>query len=169
MTRYYTLVEGTLVPLKTPALIGGHMVLHPTAKQAASIGAYPLADNQPPDDAPPGKHYEQTGWDVEGGQIVCVYTLVNDPPPALEDYDAAMEEHLRREREERGYTTREPDSYRDSSVPRWAADARDWVAHRDDVMGYAIGILNAVQSGEMQPPTLAAFVAGLPHITWTED
>ena len=89
------------------------------------------------------------------------------PPPTLADFDAAMEEHLRTEREARGYTTREPDAYINSSVPRWAQDARDWVAHRDGVMAYALALINAVESGQRQPPTMAEFKAGLPTITWT--
>jgi hypothetical protein len=78
-----------------------------------------------------------------------------------------MEEHLIRERSERGYTTREPDSYLTSSVPRWKQDAEDWVAHRDEVMEYALELINAVQSGEREPPTMEEFVAGLPRIVWT--
>ena len=99
--------------------------------------------------------------------VETVYTLVADPLPTLADFDEAMEEHLRREREERGYTTREPDSYLTSADPRWSQDAMDWVAHRDAVMGYALNLINAVQAGEREPPTMAEFVAGLPQIEWT--
>jgi len=42
-----------------------------------------------------------------------VYETVT-PSPTIEDYDAAMEEHLREERYDRGYTTREPDVYLNS-------------------------------------------------------
>ena len=89
------------------------------------------------------------------------------PPPTLADFDAAMEDHLRAEREARGYTTREPDAYLNSSVPRWAQDARDWVAHRDAVMAYALALINAVDDGERDAPTMAEFCAGLPAIQWT--
>lgn len=168
MTRYYTIIYGGAVaPLDLPARIGGRMVLHPTQEQAASIGAYPLADNPPPDDAPAGKHYEVSGYAIQNNQIVQTYALVDDQPPAIGEYDAAMEEHFVRERSARGYTTREPDAYRDSSVPRWAQDARDWVAYRDRVMEYAIGFLNAVESGTVELPTLEEFRASLPHIVWT--
>lgn len=67
--------------------------------------------------------------------------------PALADFDNAMESFLRQEREERGYTTREPDCYLTSQVARWAQDARDWVAHRDAVMEYALELINAVSAG----------------------
>ena len=88
------------------------------------------------------------------------------PPVTIKDYDDAMEAHLRAEREARGYTTREPDYYLTSSVPRWAQDARDWVAHRDEVMLYALNIENKYEAGE-PVPTLDEFRAALPVITWT--
>lgn len=89
------------------------------------------------------------------------------PAPTLADFDATMEEHLTAEREARGYTTREPDAYANSSVPRWKQDAEDWVAHRDAVMTYALEIMNAVEAGTREPPTLDEFKAGLPHIEWS--
>ena len=87
--------------------------------------------------------------------------------PTLADFDAAMEQHLYEERAARGYTTREPDAYINSSVPRWAQDARDWVAHRDAVMAYALTLMNQVEDGERDAPTMAEFRAGLPTIEWT--
>lgn len=167
MTRYYTLQSNTLRPLDLPIMVDGRAILHPTARQAARFGAYPLADNPPPDDAPEGKHYEHDGYETTDGHIARTYALVDDQPPDLEDYDAAMEEHLRAEREARGYTTREPDAYLTSHVDRWAADARDWVTHRDFVMSYALNVLNAVQGGTMEPPTLEEFRNGLPRIEWS--
>ena len=83
-----------------------------------------------------------------------------------EDYDAAMEAHLKAEREARGYTTREPDAYLASEVPRWRRDAEDWVAHRDAVMAYALGVQNAVAAGGAAP-TLDEFKAGLPAVAWS--
>ena len=74
---------------------------------------------------------------------------------------------LYEERAARGYTTREPDAYLNSSVPRWAQDARDWVAHRDAVMAYALTLMNQVEDGERDAPTMAEFRAGLPAIQWT--
>lgn len=165
--RYYRLVEGYPVELKLPVMVGGRMRIHPTKSEAAMLGAYPLDDNPPPGDAPAGKNYEPSGYEVVDGHITRTYALVDDPAPAIEEYDAAMEEHLRAEREARGYTTREPDAYLTSQVGRWAQDARDWVAHRDEVMAYALAILNAVQGGTMEPPTMADFVAGLPAIVWS--
>lgn len=106
-----------------------------------------------------------------------VYEVLPPPPPpepapapyvpTVADYDGAMESHLYEERVARGYTTREPDAYLTSSNPRWAQDARDWVAHRDAVMEYALGVMHAVEAGEREAPAMEEFRAGLPCIKWT--
>ena len=115
-----------------------------------------------------GKEVAYAGYELgEDNLWHKQWTLVDVPQPTIADFDAAMEEHLRTEREARGYTTREPDAYLNSSVHRWAQDARDWVAHRDAVMGYALALINAVDDGERDAPTLAEFNAGLPTIEWT--
>ena len=161
------------LPVYAPAyiMVGGRLKLHPTAEDYAAHTppCYPVEDKRPENPAPSGYHYEAQGYvlDAEASRIRRVYALVADPPPTLADYDAAMEAHLREEREARGYTTREPDCYLTSQVPRWAQDARDWVAHRDAVMGYALNLINAVEAGTRTPPTMAEFTAGLPRIEWT--
>lgn len=87
-------------------------------------------------------------------------------PVTFADYDNAMEAHLEAEKAERGYTKREPSDYAGSSNPRWAQDARDWIAHRDAVMEYGLEIENAAKRGETVP-TLEEFKAALPKIVWT--
>lgn len=167
--QFYRIVNGVTVPLRTPVRIGKRHVIHPTVEQAAQLNppAYPLADNPMPTDPPQtGCEWRQLGYAVDDGRIVNVWEQV-EVELSMADYDAAMEDHLRGEREGRGYTTREPDAYLTSQVPRWASDARDWVAHRDAVMGYALGLINAVRAGQREPPTVDEFVAGLPRITWT--
>lgn len=96
------------------------------------------------------------------------YLVGHAPAPTftVDDYDKAMEAHLKAEREARGYTSREPSDYAGSAVPRWAQDAADWIAHRDAVMLYALGVINTYQeTGEA--PSLDEFKAGLPVIAWT--
>lgn len=98
---------------------------------------------------------------VEAGQFVCTV-----PPPKVEDYDKAIEDHLLEQRTARGYTVRESDYYRDSQVERWKQDAIDWSKHRDAVMLYGLGIMNTYkETGEA--PTLEEFKNNLPTITWT--
>ena len=138
----------------------------PTEEQYNAAGWYKNAIEPP--SPPAGKILVSRRYEVRAdGKVVAVYTYSDPPPPTLEDFDVAMESHLFVERSTRGYTTREPDAYFSSAVPRWAQDARDWVAHRDAVMGYALELINAVQSGEREAPTMAEFVAGLPTIEWT--
>lgn len=82
------------------------------------------------------------------------------------DYDTMLEDYLCQVRVERGYTTREPDDYFGSSNPRWSQDAKDWVAFRDAVMTYALGVISTyTKTGNA--PTLAEFKAGFPKMVWT--
>ena len=82
------------------------------------------------------------------------------------DYDTVMEDYIREVRVARGYTLREPDDYFGSSNPRWVQDAKDWVAFRDEVMTYALGVINDY-TATGNAPTLAEFIAGFPKIVWT--
>ena len=171
MTLYYTLNSATndLAPLALPIAVDGRLVLHPSSAQAAQFGAYPRNDAYyPTDDPPEGKMWQRTaGYTVRDGKWCPDFEAVDIPPPTLDEYDAAMEDNLVQERSARGYTTREPTAYLASGNARWASDARDWVAHVDAVMAYALELINAVQSGQRTPPTMAEFRAGLPQITWS--
>lgn len=120
-----------------------------------------------PPSPPEGKIVSSTHYEVVDNKVIATYQYSDPPKPVLSDYDSAMESHLHQERIERGYTTREPDSYLTSSVPRWAQDAKDWVSHRDEVMEYALDLINAVEQGLKEPPTLEEFKEGLPCITWS--
>lgn len=153
---------------KTIRLDDGTLVIHPRENSLLLAGFRPVVDEPPPKDAAPaGCHWEPCGWDDGASRIVRQYCAVKDYEPELSDYDKAMEDHLRLERESRGYTTREPDAYLTSSHARWAQDARDWVSHRDDVMEYALGLINAVSAGSREPPTIKEFKRGLPRISWS--
>ena len=167
MTTYYTLsAAGNLNRPERPVGSDGEQRLHPTPAQAAAHDAYPRAEDDPPT-PPDGKRAEPDGWEVRDGAWHCRWRYGDAPLPTLDEYDSAMEDHLYQERSARGYTTREPDAYLSSANPRWAQDARDWVTHRDDVMAYALTLINGVQSGKIVQPTLAEFRASLPRITWS--
>lgn len=112
-----------------------------------------------------GGHYVYA--DEDGKRVIKTDLHIVEKPVDRADYDAAMEAHLRAERDARGYTDREPTDYALSSVPRFAQDARDWAAHRDAVMLYGLEIINRfIETGTA--PTLAEFKDGLPVIKWTE-
>lgn len=89
-------------------------------------------------------------------------------PLTFDDYDRVMEAHLEEEKIARGYTKREPSDYLGSSNLRWAQDAKDWIAHRDQVMEYGLEIENKAKRGE-SIPTLEEFKSALPKINWTME
>ena len=172
---YGTVENGIMKPAPRAVRVGGCVICNPRAEDFARLNvereAQGLPQYLPVVDTPPtfweGWHAVATGWERDGDTWKRIYEAAIDPPPTLADFDAAMEQHLYDERAARGYTTREPDAYLNSSVPRWAQDARDWVAHRDAVMAYALALMNQVEDGERDAPTMAEFRAGLPTISWT--
>ena len=85
----------------------------------------------------------------------------------VDDYNHAVENHLMDERMARGYDTREPSLYINSSIPRWKQDAEDWIRHVDMVMSFALATLNAwKETGKVM--SLDEFREALPKIEWTE-
>lgn len=84
-----------------------------------------------------------------------------------EDYDKVAEDYLLSVRVARGYTRREPSPmYDDSTVPRWAQDAKDWKSFFTAVMLRSIEVQNILKSTG-KAPTFAEFEASLPKIRWT--
>lgn len=82
------------------------------------------------------------------------------------DYQIVMENHIKETRCARGYTTREPDVYKDCGVERWRQDALDFIAFRDEVLLYGLDVLNAYIA-KKPIPSLEDFKKGLPKIKWT--
>lgn len=162
---YYISENGFLRKVGSVIHTAKGYITNPTAEDYASIGAYPRSEESfaPPTDAehravPDGYALQDGKWARKWRVEPIVYTV--------EDYDAAMEDYLREVRYERGYTTREPNDYLGSSNPRWAQDAKDWVAFRDAVMTYALDIINTyTKTGNA--PSLAAFKAGFPKMVWS--
>ena len=82
------------------------------------------------------------------------------------DYDVVMENYITEVRCARGYTLREPSSYKDSAEPRWKSDAMDWPPFLDAVMIYGLKVQNEY-AATGKAPTIAEFVAGLPKMEWS--
>lgn len=100
-------------------------------------------------------------------QIVDGKLVVTDVYTAR-DYDRAMEQHIKDACVARGYTTREPDCYINSSNARWKQDAEDFIAFRDACMEYGLMVQNEfVKTGKA--PSLEVFKAGLPKIKWSAE
>lgn len=139
----------------------------PTAEEDfAAINAYPRNDvSLIPPKVDEGFKATADGYELIDGKWnrkwkvePIIYTY--------DDYNRALEDYLREVRSERGYTDREPSEYVDSKVPRWDSDGRDYRSFRDDVMLYALPILNKYRNNE-EVPTLAEFKAGFPRIEWS--
>ena len=163
---YYTLENGNLKKAGTIISTAKGYVTNPSAEDYAAIKAYPRSDESfAPPKCDEGFHAVADGYDLQEGKWVKKWRI---EPIAYtpDDYDQAMEDYLSEVRCARGYTTREPDDYFGSSNPRWAQDAKDWVAFRDAVMTYALDVINTyAKTGNA--PTLAEFKAGFPKIEWS--
>lgn len=173
-TTYYTLENNALKKAGNVIRTAKGYVSNPTeADHAAMVDANgkpnPAFPRSEESFAPPkcdeGFHAVPDGYDLKDGKWMKLWKV--EPIVYTEaDYDNAMEDYLRSVRSDRGYTTREPDDYFGSSVPRWAQDAADWVKFRDAVMTYALDVINAyTKTGNA--PTLAEFKAGFPKMVWT--
>lgn len=57
-------------------------------------------------------------------------------------------------------------SYKDSTVPLWAAQATEFIAWRDAVWVYVYGEMSKVQLGQRPQPSIADILAELPVIQW---
>ena len=164
-TTYYTLENNILRKVGSVIHTAKGYITNPTAEDYAAIGAYPREETSVMPAVDDEHRAVPDGYDLKGGKWVRKWRI--EPITySVEDYDAAMEDYLREVRYERGYTTREPDDYLGSSNPRWAQDAKDWVAFRDAVMTYALDIINTyTKTGNA--PSLAAFKAGFPKMVWS--
>lgn len=163
---YYTLENNTLRKVGNVIRTAKGYVTNPTAEDCAAIGAYPRNDESfAPPKCDEGFHAVPDGYDLKDGKWVKLWR-VEPIVYTVDDYDQAMEDYIREVRIARGYTTREPDDYFCSSNPRWAQDAKDWVAFRDEVMTYALDVINTyTKTGNA--PTLTEFEAGFPKMVWT--
>ena len=84
MTRYYTLDEGgELEELHLPVEINGEAKLHPSAEEAASLSAWPMAvDTEPEHSA--GVVLQQDGWELRDGEWHQKWKMVPVPIPEPE-------------------------------------------------------------------------------------
>ena len=69
MIRYYTLDEnGELEQLRLPVWINGEAKLHPSVEEAASLSAWPIAENDPEPEHSAGVVLQPDGWLVRDGK-----------------------------------------------------------------------------------------------------
>lgn len=162
-TKYGKFINGILDIDPKKVVVNNRVVFNPTETHLKEAKYKPLVDERPTTDA---EHYAVAiRWEEEAERIVRVYE-VREVVHTVDEYDQAMEDYLRDVRSERGYTTREPDMYINSAIPRWAQDAKDWIAFRDAVMQYALAVINEYASTGVAPK-LEEFKAGFPVMEWT--
>lgn len=145
--------------------LDGRIWVNPSDEQKARAGWLKNAQNAP--EAREGYVARLDGYEARDGKIYAVYTC-NVATPNISSYNRVVENHLKSERIARGYDTREPSLYVNSSIPRWRQDAQDWIAHVDSVMSYALSALNDWKAGG-DPPALREFAESLPKIKWTVE
>lgn len=159
------LVDGKIEYAPSEIKIGNTYFPKPTAEQYLALGWKRIIDDAPTPEE--GGYWTATGWEEKETYIERVYEW-RETKRTEADFNAALENHLREERVARGYDEREPSDYKDSGIQRWAQDAKDWIAHRDDVMVYGLNILNEWKRTGIEP-SYDEFVKNLPKITWTEE
>lgn len=165
-TTYYILENNILKKVGNVIKTSRGWVSNPTAEDYASIGAYPRSEES---FAPPAVDAEHRAvfdkYALKDGKWVKLWKV--EPIVYTEaDYDAAMEDYIHQVAVDRGYTRREPSDYKDDPCPRFAQDAKDFIAFRSSVMLYALPILNEYKETG-KAPTLEEFKAGFPKITWS--
>lgn len=164
--KYGKIVDGKIKYAREMVRLGGKVIVRPTAEDYAALGFLPVVDEPPAVEYGYEARTDGSGEERDGK----IYVRYEEAalPVTREDYDRVMEDYLVSVRSERGYTTREPDVYLNSSVERWAQDAKDWVAFRDTVMGYGLSVINTYAETGVAP-TLREFKARLPKLRWTLD
>jgi hypothetical protein len=85
----------------------------------------------------------------------------------LASYKAAFDGHLDAVAQERQYDNRLTIvSYLGSTNPQWNAEAETYIAWRDAALAYMFGQLTSVEAGEIAPPSIEEFIAGIAPIDW---
>lgn len=115
------------------AHVNGRDYISPSDNIRVLEGKYRIISQQPVED---GYYFVSTETgELKDGKIYRIYDK-KKIEPSFDDYDSAMEQHITQTRIDRGYTTREPSAYMNSSVPQFAQDAKDWQDFLDATMIY---------------------------------
>lgn len=92
------------------------------------------------------------------------------PRPTITDYENAIQNLVDTTARERQFSDGVTlASYTASTKPKWAAEAKAFVAWRDRVWVYAYRELEQVTIGARYQPTVLEFLAELEPIVWPED
>ena len=107
-------------------------------------------------------------WKPDPAKIITAEQKATDARSALlSSYKAAFDAHLDAVAQERQYDSRLTIvSYLGSTNPKWNAEAVAFIPWRDAALSYMFAQLAAVEAGEIEPPTIEAFIAGIAPIEW---
>lgn len=133
-----------------------------------SLRGYELKTIAPAEPVPDGQAIVSSSLQIINGvpTIVNVFAPV---PVSIDDFKAAFDAHLDEVAQERQYDNRVSiATYATSTNPAWAAEAQAYIAWRDAALIYMFEQLATVQAGEIQPPTVAEFIAGIDPIVWPD-
>ena len=143
------------------------IILNPSEDQIINLAKqYRIIDEVPYKE---GCRYDPIGWVEDENQKTVTHVFEEHRvEPSVEEYDQVMEDYITQTRMDRGYTTREPSAYANSSVPRFAQDAKDWQKFLDETMLYGMKVRNDYASTGIAP-SIDEFRENLPKIVWTYD
>ena len=113
-------------------------------------------------------HCPRPGDDYSG--YVLTPRLKASPPLTEADFSAAIEGLFEETSRSLGYVSADRlATYVSSTIAKWREEAVAFVAWRDLVLVKAYEILAAVQSGQRQAPSVSAFLAELPAVSWPQS
>ncbi|MFT3732983.1 MAG: hypothetical protein QM780_16445 [Hyphomicrobium sp.] len=106
-------------------------------------------------------------WTPEAVAVVREAALASLPVLTEADYSRAIQGVIDTMAQSHNYADGVSlASYKDSTVPNWAAEASAFIAWRDAVWSYVYSQLAAVQAQERNQPTVSGLIGELPAITW---
>ncbi|OHV81599.1 hypothetical protein [Rhizobium sp. LCM 4573] len=107
-------------------------------------------------------------WKPDLSKIVTAeQKAIESRATLLSAYKAAFDDHLDAVARERQYDSRLTIvSYLGSTNPQWNAEAEAFISWRDAALAYMFTQLAAVEAGEIDPPSIEVFVAGIAPIEW---
>lgn len=125
-------------------------------------------DGRPYKGDPVEPHHEQVPDRPDDGHVWDGEAWV-ERVPTIDDYRAAIEEHVDIVAAERDYSGAVSiATYVSSTNSEWATEAQAFIAWRDAVWAYAFTELAKVMGGQRAQPTVADFIAELPVMEWPE-
>ena len=107
-----------------------------------------------------------TDWEYLNGVLTPPSPIIPTVDEILKGYQGAIKVAMDNKARERMYDNSiSIATYVSSTNPAWKGEADAFVAWRDDVYVYALGILAQVQGG-VEQPTIEEVLNGMPVLNW---